>query len=123
MSNNNLNDLKKNFYGISYHLIRKGLMLLGISFEKIYFNNNKKIIINNLSEKEKNFLFNYFKNKFLIDSELKDKIFIDIRKMKLLKMYKGLRHYYSLPVNGQRTKTNAKTNKKKIIKNINKKKK
>lgn len=52
-------------------------------------------------------------DKYLIEVKLRDKIYIDIRKYKVLFTYKGYRHLYSLPVHGQRTKTNANTNKKK----------
>lgn len=103
-----LKDLKNDLYGINIYFIKKGLLKLGISFDKLYYLSNIK-----LSKKEYLLLINYLKNKILFGSELEDKIFIDIRKQILLKTYKGLRHSYSLPVNGQRTKTNAKTRKKK----------
>jgi len=51
------------------------------------------------------------KNNFIIDAELKKKIHDNIKKLKIIKCYKGTRHTYGLPVNGQRTKTNAKTRK------------
>ncbi len=46
---------------------------------------------------------------FKVESALQAQIFANIRAVKLLKGYKGFRHYYSLPVSGQRTKTNART--------------
>ena len=51
----------------------------------------------------------YFK--FLFSDELKKNIYDNIQKMKIMKSYKGIRHSYNLPVNGQRTRTNAKTRK------------
>ncbi len=51
----------------------------------------------------------YFK--FILGDELKKNIYDKIQTMKILKSYKGIRHSYSLPVNGQRTRTNAKTRK------------
>lgn len=55
---------------------------------------------------------------FKVESFLQSQIFANIRQLKLLRGYKGFRHYYSLPVHGQRTKTNARTTKrfKKLIK-------
>lgn len=55
---------------------------------------------------------------FKVESFLQSQIFANIRQLKLLRGYKGFRHYYSLPVQGQRTKTNARTCKrlKKFIK-------
>lgn len=49
------------------------------------------------------------KYKFSINAELKKSIYDRIQKMKNIKSYKGIRHSYNLPVNGQRTRTNAKT--------------
>jgi len=49
------------------------------------------------------------KYKFLLDNEVKKNIHDDIQKLKNIKCYKGIRHSYGLPVNGQRTRTNAKT--------------
>lgn len=53
-----------------------------------------------------------FKNK--IGKQLKIKIQNIIKFYVELKSYKGLRHKYKYPVRGQRTRTNAKTTKKKI---------
>jgi len=60
------------------------------------------------------------KNKVLVESSLRQKISFDINKLKSIKIYRGLRHAYNLPVRGQRTKTNASSVKKKIRKNVNK---
>lgn len=47
--------------------------------------------------------------KFITSAELKKKTYDKIQLMKNIKCYKGVRHSYNLPVNGQRTHTNAKT--------------
>jgi len=60
------------------------------------------------------------KNKVLVESSLKQKISNDINRLKSIKVYRGLRHAYNLPVRGQRTKTNASSVKRKIGKNVNK---
>jgi small subunit ribosomal protein S13 len=49
------------------------------------------------------------KYKFILDSEIKKTISDNIKKMKNIKCYKGMRHSFNLPVNGQRTHTNART--------------
>lgn len=49
------------------------------------------------------------KYKFSTDTERKKYIYDRIRQMTNMKSYKGIRHSYNLPVNGQRTHTNAKT--------------
>lgn len=49
------------------------------------------------------------KFKYIVDTELKKNTYDKIQLMKDIKCYKGIRHTYNLPVNGQRTHTNAKT--------------
>lgn len=49
------------------------------------------------------------KHKFSINSDLKKKKYDNIQVMKDIKSYKGIRHVYNLPVNGQKTHNNAKT--------------
>jgi len=44
-----------------------------------------------------------------IEGDLKRKISENIRRLKDIKTYRGLRHARSLPVRGQRTKTNSRT--------------
>ena len=109
MNDLSLKKIINKFYGINLHLLYKACSKMGIAFNKIYIRNNQ--IILNISDYKNIVLF--IEVSFLLDSLLKDKIFINIRKMRLLKGYKGMRHLYNLPVNGKRTKTNARTRKKK----------
>ena len=44
-----------------------------------------------------------------IEGDLKRKISADIKRLKDIKAYRGLRHLRTLPVRGQRTKTNSRT--------------
>ena len=44
-----------------------------------------------------------------VEGELRREVAINIKQMMDLGSYKGIRHRRGLPVNGQRTKTNAKT--------------
>lgn len=48
---------------------------------------------------------------FTVEGELKQEIFRNIKRLKEIKSYRGLRHKLGLPVRGQRTKTNAVTRK------------
>lgn len=50
-------------------------------------------------------------HKIMIEGDLDKKIRGDIQRLKAIKCYRGLRHEKSLPVRGQRTKTNARTRK------------
>jgi len=48
---------------------------------------------------------------FEVEGNLRRRVRINIKRLKDIKCYRGLRHKSSLPVRGQRTKTNAKTRK------------
>mgnify|MGYP000235841926 CR=1 FL=1 len=49
--------------------------------------------------------------KFTVEGDLRREISMNIKRLMDLGCYRGLRHRRSLPVNGQRTKTNARTRK------------
>jgi len=51
----------------------------------------------------------------VIEGDLRQKIFRDIKRLKDIKSYRGNRHKLGLPVRGQRTRTNAITRKGKNI--------
>ena len=48
---------------------------------------------------------------FVVEGDLKKEIRENIDRLKAIHSYRGLRHIVSLPVRGQRTKTNARTRK------------
>lgn len=50
-------------------------------------------------------------NNYVTEGELRKEIMTNIRRLKEIKCYRGLRHAKGLPVRGQRTKTNARTRK------------
>jgi small subunit ribosomal protein S13 len=70
--------------------------------------------VNKLSEAEIQRMGNELKN-YLIEGELRQKIFRDIKRLKDIKCYRGNRHKTGLPVRGQRTRSNAVTRKGKNI--------
>jgi small subunit ribosomal protein S13 len=49
--------------------------------------------------------------KYKIEGELRREIATNIRRLELIKCYRGMRHLRKLPVRGQRTRTNARTRK------------
>lgn len=49
--------------------------------------------------------------KFEVEGDLRRQIAMDIKRLKDLGCYRGIRHRKSLPLRGQRTKTNARTRK------------
>ena len=48
---------------------------------------------------------------FMVEGELRAQTAMNIKRLKDVGTYRGLRHRRGLPVNGQRTKTNARTRK------------
>lgn len=48
---------------------------------------------------------------FFVEGDLRRKVTLSIKRLMDLSCYRGLRHRRSLPVHGQRTKTNARTRK------------
>ncbi|HAY41767.1 MAG TPA: 30S ribosomal protein S13 [Gammaproteobacteria bacterium] len=49
--------------------------------------------------------------KYKVEGDLRRQVAIDIKRLKDLGCYRGIRHRKSLPLRGQRTKTNARTRK------------
>ena len=49
--------------------------------------------------------------KFTVEGDLRRKVSMDIKRLKDLSCYRGVRHRRGLPLRGQRTKTNARTRK------------
>jgi small subunit ribosomal protein S13 len=50
-------------------------------------------------------------NKLTVEGDLRREVSMNIKRLMDLGTYRGIRHRRSLPVNGQRTKTNARTRK------------
>ncbi len=50
-------------------------------------------------------------SKLMVEGDLRREIQMNIKRLKDLGCYRGLRHRHSLPVRGQRSKTNARTRK------------
>ena len=46
-----------------------------------------------------------------VEGELRSEVAMNVKRLKDIGTYRGLRHRRGLPVNGQRTKTNARTRK------------
>ncbi len=48
---------------------------------------------------------------FQVEGDLRRKVAMDLKRLKDIKCYRGIRHRRRLPVRGQRTRTNARTSK------------
>lgn len=78
------------------------------------FKFDNKLNINNYQLLNNDLLFILDKvNNFIVENNLKYIKNIDLKNLKEVHNYKAIRHMQGLPVNGQRTHTNAKTQKKK----------
>ena len=67
--------------------------------------------IKDLSEEEVNTLRRIIDNDFLVEGDLRREVAMDIKRLQEIGCYRGIRHRKSLPVRGQKTKTNARTRK------------
>ncbi|MBD3363192.1 30S ribosomal protein S13 [Candidatus Dojkabacteria bacterium] len=71
--------------------------------------------VKDLTENQIKTLSGIIAENYKIEGELKQMIDKNIRRLKEIKCYRGLRHKLGLPVRGQRTRTNAVTRKGKNI--------
>ncbi len=78
--------------------------------------------MNDLSLEEVNGLRQVIENDYKVEGRLRSEVALNIKRLMDIGCYRGLRHRKSLPLRGQRTKTNARTRKGKA-KTVAKKKK
>jgi len=64
-----------------------------------------------LSEAQINDIRKIIDNEYIVEGELRTRVSMNIKRLMDLGCYRGLRHRKSLPVKGQRTRTNARTRK------------
>ncbi|MFQ6723970.1 MAG: 30S ribosomal protein S13 [Clostridia bacterium] len=67
--------------------------------------------VKDLSETDIANIRKYIESNFTVEGELRRDIALDIKRLKEIRCYRGLRHIANLPVRGQSTKTNARTRK------------
>jgi small subunit ribosomal protein S13 len=67
--------------------------------------------MNDLSAEEVNKLRTVIENDYRVEGRLRTEISLNIKRLMDIGCYRGLRHRRSLPVRGQRTRTNARTRK------------
>jgi len=64
-----------------------------------------------LTEQEVKQIRDLLENEYTVEGDLRREVQMNIKRLMDLGCYRGLRHRRSLPVNGQRTHTNARTRK------------
>lgn len=65
--------------------------------------------VKDLSEADANKLRDVVEKQHKVEGELRREVLSNIKRLKEIGSYRGLRHIKSLPVRGQRTKTNSRT--------------
>jgi small subunit ribosomal protein S13 len=71
--------------------------------------------VKNLTEAEEQRLREIIDTDYTVEGDLQRLVTNNIKRLKDVNAYRGLRHKAGLPVNGQRTRTNARTRKGKAI--------
>lgn len=89
-------------YGIGRPTANKVLQETGI---------NRDTYVRDLTEEEVGRLRDVIEKTLLVEGDLRRERANDIKRLMEIACYRGLRHRRSLPVRGQRTKTNARTRK------------
>jgi small subunit ribosomal protein S13 len=67
--------------------------------------------VKDLTENEVSSLREYISKNFKVEGDLRREVQMNIKRLVEIGCYRGTRHRRSLPVHGQRTKTNARTRK------------
>ncbi len=65
--------------------------------------------VKDMSEQDINLLRETVEKNYRVEGKLRQVVGLDIKRLKEINSYRGVRHKLSLPVHGQRTKTNART--------------
>lgn len=89
-------------YGVGPSVALKALSKAGIDPEK---NSN------DLTEEETQTIRKILEDEFNVEGDLRREVGLNIKRLKDLGCYRGIRHRRSLPLRGQRTHTNARTRK------------
>jgi small subunit ribosomal protein S13 len=74
-------------------------------------NIDENTLVKDLSEAQLDVIRKYIEEKFQVEGALRQGIFRDIKRLKDIRCYRGIRHKLGLPVRGQRTRHNAHTRK------------
>ncbi|MEK7583996.1 MAG: 30S ribosomal protein S13 [Patescibacteria group bacterium] len=87
-------------YGIGLTTSRKMLAELSI---------NPDTRVKDLSDDDVNRLRRMIEDTYKVEGDLKREVLTNIKRLKEINCYRGIRHAKHLPVRGQRTKTNTRT--------------
>lgn len=74
-------------------------------------NVNPDTRVKDLTDEEVARIRDIIDEKFTVEGDLRREVAMDIKRLQEIGCYRGIRHRKSLPVRGQKTKTNARTRK------------
>lgn len=89
-------------YGIGLYTSNKILEAVGVD-------KNKRV--KDLTPEEIKKIYEYIDKNIPVEGQVRQKVFMSIKRLQDIKCYRGLRHKLHMPVRGQRTRANAKTRK------------
>ncbi len=72
---------------------------------------NPDMLVKDLSESDLDLIRGYLDKNIEVEGELRQKTFRNIKRLKDIRSYRGIRHKLGLPTRGQRTRHNAHTRK------------
>ncbi len=89
-------------------------LIYGIGWKNVYqilkqANIDKKKKVKDLKEEELKKLNEIIEKNFKVEGDLREEINDNIKRLREIGCYRGIRHIRGLPVRGQRTKSNART--------------
>ena len=95
--------------------------IFGVTLKKSLFICNsigitKNTLLKNLNQENINLIDQLLLKNFLMERDIKNKQYLNIKKLLELNTYRGKCHLYGYPVRGQRTHSNGRTQKKLHIK-------
>lgn len=96
----------QSIYGVGPKIAQEVLTQTGIGLEKSS---------NDITEEEVQAIRKMLEEDFTVEGDLRREIGLNIKRLKDLGCYRGIRHRRNLPVRGQRTHTNARTRKGKAV--------
>ncbi len=102
----NIPDHKRVEIGLSY-IYGLGLSQAQTILGKLKIKENPKF--SQLTTAQIDLVRNYIEKDLTVEGDLRQMVQQNIRRLKEISSYRGFRHSRSLPVHGQRTKTNART--------------
>lgn len=105
----NISDKKNIIYGLT-SIYGIGLFTANSIITNIKL--DAKMVVGDLSENDILKITNFIQENFLIENILRREVSANIKELIAIRNYRGIRHSLNLPVRGQRTSCNAKTQKK-----------